>query len=150
MAIQSAKFFTMKKFKLFFALAFCVLVAFESLAQDRVRVRGKRGKAKRVVVVKRSVYRPARVTVFKPAWHPRWTCHRRWVYFPKHNLYWDNWRNHYVFYNTNVWVSQSNPPTTLGTVNLAEEKYVELAEAEDDVDDIGSRNATHKETHKES
>ena len=41
---------------------------------------------KRTVIVKRSVYRPAKVVVYHPIWHPTHTFHRRWVFFPKYNL----------------------------------------------------------------
>jgi hypothetical protein len=112
-------------------------------AQHRGRYRGKR-----VVVVKRSRYRPKRLVAFRPAWHPRWTCQRRWVYFPKQNFYWDNWRNHYVFNSGTVWISQTNPPSSATNVNLAEEKFYELDESDDDNDDIAMANARHQEKYK--
>lgn len=101
--------------------------------------------AKKVVVVKRSPYRPAKVVVFHPVWRPKYAYYRRWVYFPKYNLYWDNWRNHYVFLNGPIWVSQAAAPPIIVNVNLENEKSKELKEEEDDVDDIYKDNSSHKE-----
>jgi hypothetical protein len=98
----------------------------------------------KVVVVKRSPYRPARVKVFHPHWHPTFAYHRRWVFFPRYNLYWDNWRNHYVFWNGSIWISQPSPPPVVVNVNLEKEKHHELKEDEDDVDDIYKSNEEHK------
>ncbi len=100
---------------------------------------------KKVVVVKRSHYRPAKIVVYHPHWHPAYAYNRRWVYFPKHNFYWDNWRNHYVFYNGGVWISQPTAPAVIVNVNLEKEKNVELKEDEDDVDDVYINNSKHKE-----
>jgi hypothetical protein len=102
----------------------------------------------KVVVVKRSPFRPKKVVVYHPAWRPGWACNRRWVYFPRYNFYWDNWRNHYVFLNGATWVSQPAPPPAVANVNLANEKHYELKEDEDDADEIGQYNTAHKETYK--
>ena len=112
--------------------------------------RARRHRSKKVVVVKRSKYRPRRVAVFRPAWHPRWTTQRRWVYFPRQNFYWDNWRNHYMIYRGSVWVSQAALPEEASNINLAEEKFYELPEAEDDQDDIALLNGEHKKKFKEN
>jgi hypothetical protein len=100
--------------------------------------------AKKAVVVKRSAYRPAKVVVFHPAWRPKYAYYRRWVFFPKYNLYWDNWRNHYVFWNGTMWLSQPTSPPVIVNVNLENEKSRELKEEEDDVDDIYKDNEAHK------
>jgi hypothetical protein len=104
----------------------------------------KHHRAKKAVVVKRSAYRPAKVVVFHPVWRPKHAYYRRWVFFPKYNLYWDNWRNHYVFLNGPVWVSQAAAPPIIVNVNLENEKSKELKEEEDDVDDIYKDNSAHK------
>jgi hypothetical protein len=106
--------------------------------------RGPHPHAKKAVVVKRSMYRPAKVVVFHPAWRPKYAYYRRWVFFPKYNLYWDNWRNHYVFWNGTVWLSQPTPPPAIVNVNLENEKSRELKEEDDDVDDIYKDNDAHK------
>jgi hypothetical protein len=100
------------------------------------------------VVVKRSVYRPKAVVVFHPVWRPKWSCSRRWVFFPKYNIYWDNWRNHYCFWNGAIWISQPSPPPVVVNVNLADEKHYELKETEDDNDEIGGANNEHKKEYK--
>lgn len=99
---------------------------------------------KKVVVVKRSHYRPAKVVVYHPHWRPKYAYNRRWVYFPRYNFYWDNWRNHYVFYNGGVWLSQPTAPAVIVNVNLENEKNVELKEDEDDLDDVYVNNGKHK------
>lgn len=104
---------------------------------------------KKVVVVKRSPYRPHKVVVYHPAWRPAYAYHRRWVYWPKYNLYWDNWRNHYYFWNGTVWLSQPTAPPVVVNVNLEKEKHSELKEEEDDNDEIGTSNSQHKTEYKE-
>src|SRR4051812_15583965 len=77
-------------------------------------------------VVVRSSYRPAAMVVYHPYWRPAYTCHRRWVYFPARNMYWDNWRNHYVFWNGTVWISQSAPPAGISEKQLEKDTAREL------------------------
>jgi hypothetical protein len=98
---------------------------------------------KKAVVVKRSRYRPAKVVVFHPHWHPTRAYNRRWVYFPRLNFYWDHWRNHYVFWNGTIWLSQPAPPPALVNIDLSKEKQKELREDEDDIDDVYKSNAEH-------
>jgi hypothetical protein len=133
----------MKNLRLICFILFAIFMTEESFAQRHHRHRGRK-----VVVVKHSRYRPRRVTVFRPAWHPQWTCQRRWVYFPRHNFYWDNWRNAYVVHGGSVWVIQKTPPPSAANVNLANEKYYELNEADDDNDEIAVANSEHKEKYK--
>ncbi|MDX2174326.1 MAG: hypothetical protein SFY56_14590 [Bacteroidota bacterium] len=102
----------------------------------------------KVVVVKRSPFRPHKVVVYKPYWRPNFAYNRRWVFFPKYNIYWDNWRNHYVFYSGTVWVSQPTAPPVIVNVNLDKEKNYELKEEEEDVDDVYKSNETHKTEYK--
>ena len=107
---------------------------------------GHRGGA--VVVKKRSPFRPAKVVVYHPVWGPKYHIHRRWVFFPKYNIYWDNWRNHYVFWNGTIWFSQPSPPPVIVNVNLENEKHYELKEDDDDTDDIYQGNNSHKSNYK--
>ena len=86
--------------------------------------------------VHRSHYRPATVIIFHPHWSPHREFHRRWVYFPKHNLYWDNWRELYFFHNGTVWVSSPQLPPHLHHVKIENEKHKELKESVDDDDEI--------------
>jgi len=106
---------------------------------------GNNRHGKKVVVVKRSHYRPKKVIVFYPAWRPKYAYNRRWVYFPKYNLYWDNWRNHYMFWNGTIWLSQAAAPPVIVNVNLENEKHQELKENDDDIDDVYKDNTNHKE-----
>lgn len=134
----------------YFLLISSLLIGSALFAQHRHGGRGRgahphRGK---VVVVKRSAYRPHRVVVYHPHWRPAYTCNRRWVYFPRQNFYWDNWRNHYVFWNGTIWLSQPNPPAAIVNVNLANEPTKELKEDDDDLDDIYKNNDQHKTEYK--
>lgn len=91
----------------------------------------------------KSKYRPAKVVVYHPVWRPAYTYHRRWIYFPRYNFYWDNWRQGYYYRNGTVWVFNPNPPAVIVNVNLANEKNYELQVDEDDVDDIYIVNEVH-------
>lgn len=113
-----------------------------------VKVKVKAGPGPHHVIVKKSIYRPAKIVVFHPYWGPKRVIHRRWIYFPKYNIYWDNWRNHYVFWNGTIWFSQPTPPPVIVNINLDHEKQHELKEDEDDTDDVYKANDTHKSEYK--
>lgn len=102
----------------------------------------------KVVVVKRSPYRPHRVVVYHPHWRPAYSYTRRWVYFPRHNMYWDNWRNHYVYLDKGVWISRPQAPAIILNVNLEREKNYELKTDEDDQDDVYNSNNSHRSQYK--
>lgn len=102
----------------------------------------------KVVVVKRSPFRPKKVIVYHPVWAPALSIHRRWVFFPRYNFYWDNWRGVYVFRSGAVWVAQPSPPPVIVNVNLQNEKHYELKENNDDTDDIYKSNEEHAKEYK--
>ena len=106
------------------------------------------GGGNNVVIIKKSKFRPNKIVVYHPYWRPKYSYNRRWVYFPKHNFYWDNWRNHYVFYNGTVWLSQPTAPPIIVNVNLEKEKHYELKEIEEDDDDVYKTNENHKSEYK--
>ncbi len=99
-------------------------------------------------IIVRSMYRPNNIVVFHPYWGIKRSFNHRWVYFPRHNFYWDNWRNVYVYRSGAVWVSNQTPPPVIVNVNINEEKHYELKENEDDVDDVYSTNDLHKTEYK--
>jgi hypothetical protein len=138
-SLKSKKF--MKAVHVILLAVISLFLSTDLLAQRNHHHRG----GGRVVVVRHSRFRPRRVVVFRPAWHPRLTCQRRWVYFPRYNFYWDNWRNHYLYFNGTVWISKADPPASTNGVALANEKYYELEEADDDNDDIAVANSQHNE-----
>lgn len=105
-------------------------------------------RAGKVVVVKRSPYRPKKIIVYHPVWGPKHHIHRRWVFFPKYNIYWDNWRNSYLFWNSGAWVVNTSPPPVIVNVNLENEKHYELKENDDDLDDVYKGNDSHKTEYK--
>lgn len=147
----------MKTLKLFILTILLLSFSLVSYAQ-RGHTHGKGNPRKAVmvkqhhhpkkIVVVRSKYRPHNAIVFHPYWAPAKVCHRRWVFFPKHNLYWDNWRNVYFFWNGTIWVSQPKPPAIIVNINLEKEKHYELKENEDDLDDVYQSNKTHKTEYK--
>ena len=127
------------------ALAGLIMISLSTFAQKGKPHRAHRHHHGNKVIVKRSVYRPHKVVVYHPAWRPKYAYNRRWVYFPKYNLYWDNWRNHYVFWDGTIWLSQPAAPPIIVGKDLEKEKHQELKEDTDDVDDIYKDNKQHKE-----
>ena len=99
-------------------------------------------------VVVRSIYRPERIVVFHPYWGMKRNFYRRWVYFPRYNFYWDNWRNCYVYRNGNLWITNTVPPPTIVNININNEKHYELKEHDDDVDDVYKTNDSHQTEYK--
>ncbi len=99
-------------------------------------------------VIKKSIYRPGKIVVYHPHWGPKRAYNRRWVYFPKHNFYWDNWRNHYVFWNGTVWLTNPAPPPAVVNITIENEKHYELKDDNDDVDDVYQSNNDHKTEYK--
>ncbi|MBA3682537.1 MAG: hypothetical protein H0W73_15435 [Bacteroidetes bacterium] len=135
----------MKTFKYILPLVIFLFISSDFFAQKgKGHGHHKGHRHGKVVVVKRSSYRPAKVVVYHPHWRPKYAYNRRWVYFPRHNFYWDNWRNHYVYYNGGAWISQPTAPPIIVNVNLENEKNVELKEDDDDVDDVYQYNTKHK------
>ncbi len=99
-------------------------------------------------VVVRSRHRPSKVVVFHPYWAPKKAYNRRWIFFPKHNLYWDNWRQMYVYKNGGVWVSNATLPSNIVNLKIDDEKSYELNEPEDELDDVYESNSVHQTEYK--
>jgi hypothetical protein len=102
----------------------------------------------KVVIVKRSPYRPRKIVVFHPVWGPKFAFYRRWVFWPGYNIYWDNWRNTYFFWNGGMWISTVSPPPAVVNINIQNEKHYEMKETEDDVDDVYKNNSAHQKEYK--
>lgn len=132
----------MKKLLFLFFMVLFNLVIFDYAPAQHVP-RPHRHARKTVV---KSKHRPAKVSVYYPKWNKRKAYHRRWVYFPKYNVYFDNWRGHYVYRNGQLWSSQSVPPPILIRVNLAEVPHRELSAEDDDFDDVYMDNLNHQDT----
>lgn len=125
---------------------FCQKGGHKGKSRSNIKHQGRHHQNK--IVVRRSHYRPNKIVVYHPYWHPNYSYNRRWVYFPKYNLYWDNWRNHYVYYNGGIWLSQPTAPAIIINVNLDKEKNYELKDSEEDDDDVYKKNETHKTEYK--
>lgn len=124
------------------------MVAQHGRDQGRGNRQGRGHHHNKVVVVRRSPYRPTKVVVYHPHWYPKYSYNRRWVFFPRYNLYWDNWRNHYVYWDGGVWVSREQAPALIVNVNLSKERNVELRDDDDDDDDIYKSNTKHQQAYK--
>ncbi len=132
---------------LFVALVVLLLSFTNVLSQNKVVVKEKNPKGK-VVVVKHKNHKVKKVKVYRPRWSPRADFHRRWVYFPRHNFYWDNHRNVYVVRTGTVWVVSKRVPKELENIDLSKEKSVELSEETDEQDSIQEKNAEHQNEYK--
>jgi hypothetical protein len=99
-------------------------------------------------VIVRSHYRPKTIVVYHPIWAPRHNYNRRWVYFPRQNFYWDNWRQMYVYRSGAVWIFNATPPPAAININIENEKHYELKEVEDDTDDVYKTNDNHQTEYK--
>lgn len=130
-------------------IAFSILLFTFSnaLSQNKVVVKESNPKGK-VVVVKHKNHRVKKVKVYSPRWSQKAKFHRRWVYFPRHNFYWDNHRNVYVVRTGTVWVVSKNVPSELKNVDLSKEKSVELSEDTDEQDSVQEKNEEHQKEFK--
>lgn len=100
---------------------------------------------KKVVVVHKDggkAYRHRR-HVYHPHWGPNLAFHRRWVFFPRYNFYWDNRNNYYVYANNGVWINSPTPPPVVININLSNEKKYELDAPNDSINDVQKNNGTH-------
>lgn len=96
------------------------------------------------VVEVREEYRPRKGRCYHPKWHPRRDFERRWVYFPRYNMYWDNYRGVYVYNSYGRWVAEPEPPRIAVNVNLAAERFVELGIDLDARSDAFTLNSSHR------
>jgi hypothetical protein len=81
---------------------------------------------------------------YHPKWHPRHDFARRWVYFPRYNMYWDNSRSVYVYSSCGRWVANPEPPRVALNVNLSAERFVELGVDLDVRNDVFELNSQHR------
>lgn len=81
--------------------------------------------------------------VYRPHWAPKRSYYHRWVYFPRHNFYWDNVKRLYVYRNGVKWVAVATLPATYSKVDLEKEKSVELTEADDSTETVYDKNEQH-------
>jgi hypothetical protein len=93
-----------------------------------------------------SRYRPNIRVIYHPSWSHHTSYRRRWVYFPKYNFYYDNWRQMYYYQNNTQWVINVNLPTTMNSINIENENHFPLNENEDDTDEIYKYNKHHNDS----
>lgn len=86
--------------------------------------------------VYRSKHRPVTIVVYHPHWSPKKDFHRRWVYFPTHKIYWDNWRQAYYYHNGKSWISTKTLPSHHAALKLENENHYELDESQDEDDEV--------------
>ena|ERR1700741_648815 len=108
------------------------------------------GNPNKVVIVNKYPYH-ARHHYYNHAYHPVWGppmgYHRRWIYFPHYNFYWDNFSGMYVYWGGGMWVRTASPPPMIINVNLSSQRRYELNEPDDAIDDIYGKNDDHKKTY---
>jgi hypothetical protein len=92
-----------------------------------------------------SNYRPRIRVNYHPSWSHHSLYRRRWIYFPKYNFYYDNWRQMYYFQNNAQWYINVNLPTALLNINIDNENHFPLNEDEDDIDEIYRNNKHHND-----
>lgn len=135
-----------RKISLLFLVIFSLFTT-SNFAQRTKVVRANQPNRKVIVETKR--YHLFRKTVvYHPHWAPKVSFHRRWVYFPLYNFYWDNYRNVYVVRSGSVWVKSTTKPKEYDNVDLSTEKIVELDEENDNQDSIQDKNAQHQKVFK--
>ena len=88
--------------------------------------------------------KPSRCKHYRPKWHPHHDFARRWVYFPRYNMYWDNSRDVYVYNSYGRWVAEPEPPRIAINVNLSSERFVELGVELDARSDAFELNSRHR------
>jgi hypothetical protein len=120
-----------------------------ALAQNKVVVKEKQPRNK-VVVVKNKNHHIRKARVYHPHWAPRAGYMHRWIYFPRHNFYWDNFRNVYLIRTGTVWVISKTTPKEIEKVELSKEKKVELGEENDSLDSIEVKNDDHQKIYKDN
>lgn len=103
---------------------------------------------KKVVVVHKGPgkHKHFKRRVYRPIWGPSLAFHRRWVFFPRYNFYWDNYNNYYVYRSNGVWINSINPPPVIVNVNITNEKKYELDEPNDSISDVQKNNNEHIKT----
>jgi len=120
----------------------------EGLAQNKEQDVRVRNPNRKVVVIKKRHNLFRRKVVYHPFWGPRVTFTRRWVYFPRYNFYWDNFRNVYVIRTGAVWVTSTNTPQEVENVDLSKEKNIELSKDNDSKDSIQVKNEDHQKVYR--
>jgi len=104
----------------------------------------KKGHGNCRVVEVQEVHHPRGKKFYHPKWHPRRNFERRWVYFPRYNMYWDNYRDVYVYNSYGRWIAEPEPPRIAVDVDLADERFVELGVDLDLRSDVFRLNARHR------
>ena len=128
---------------------FSIFIAITSTyGQNKVVVVKEKHPKNKVVVVKSKKHHVGKVKVYRPHWAPRASFMNRWVYFPRHNFYWDNFRNVYVIRTGTVWVTSKTAPKEVETVDLSKEKSIEMSEENDTQEAIQDRNDEHQAEYK--
>lgn len=125
-----------------------LLIAFNKPANSQGNRSNERHPNGKVVVVKSKNHHFRRARVYHPHWAPRVSYRHRWVYFPRYNFYWDNFRNVYVFRTGTIWVTSTNAPQEVEKVDLSSVKKVELNENNDSKNAIQNNNDEHKSVYK--
>ncbi|BDX38498.1 hypothetical protein CYCD_18530 [Tenuifilaceae bacterium CYCD] len=97
-------------------------------------------------VVAKKQNRWVKRVAYHPGWAPRRVYYHRWVYFPKHNFYWDNVKQVYIYRSGLKWVAVATLPKSYVNVDLEKEKSVELTDVDDFTETVYDKNDEHIKT----
>lgn len=130
-------------------ISFIILVTFslalnEVFAQNKPVVLKEKNPNDNFILVRKKHGIVRRKVQYHPTWAPKISFTNRWVYFPRYNFYWDNYRNVYVYWSGKVWIAKSLAPKETESVDLSLESKVELCEENDKLDSIQIYNENHQ------
>lgn len=74
------------------------------------------------------------VSQYRPYWASSYDFVRRWVFFPRLNIYWDNYSNMFVYLHHNRWTVSNRLPRVFVSVDLLSEPLFEVEEDYDSED----------------
>jgi hypothetical protein len=135
----------MRQMAKFLGIVFLFVTIFSVSAYSQRIASDRANPAHKTVVVKKHNRWVKRVA-YHPHWAPKRVYYHRWVYFPKHNFYWDNVKSVYVYRNGVKWVAVATLPKSYANVNLEKEKSVELTEVDDSTETVYDKNDEHIKT----
>jgi hypothetical protein len=85
-----------------------------------------------VVYVENRIGQPFRH--YRPYWSSEYDFVRRWVFFPRLNIYWDNYSSVFVYMRHNNWKISSRLPGIYVDIDLLSEPLFEVEENYDSED----------------
>ena len=123
-----------------FFIIVVLIVALSSVAAYSQRIAMDKATPPHKTVVVKKHNRWVKRVAYHPHWAPKRVYYHRWVYFPKHNFYWDNVKQVYVYRTGVKWVAVATLPKSYANVDLEKEKSVELTEVDGSTETVYDNN----------